>query len=480
MDWKPQRFQRDFIQAVKNPAFDLCVLSVPRGNGKSSIAGLIVSECLTPGTSLFRHFDMLGQELVLFSPSLEQSRIVYRMVRDRLEGNGFYRWQDSTQKVGIVHVPTNTRLRAHGGNAKTSFGLHGVPLIVLDEPGALETIGGEMLFDSLQTAQGKPGSKLKAILIGTQSPARSGWWIDLVKRGSHDDVYVQALIGNKEKWNDTREILRVNPLARLDPDFKRKLLLERDEAVNDSRLRARFMSFRLNLPSTDEATMLLSVNDWEQVLARPVPERKGQPIVGVDLGGGRAWSGATALFANGRIECLAVTAGIPSIADQERRDLVNRGDYQRLVDSGHLIIAKGVRVPHPSMLIEAVKEAWGRPQGIVCDRFRVNELRDAVNGTPVSARVSQWSESAFDIRSLRKGAKDGPFAVAEDSRPLLEASLFASMVQNDASGNFRLVKKDPANNRGRDDVAASCVLAAGVFARMQTTKPSGGLSLGPC
>ena len=60
----------------------------------------------------------------------------------------------------------------------------------------------------------------------------------------------------------------------------------------DSRLTGRFLSFRLNVPSGDESQVLLTVTDWQTVAARSVPEREGRPIVGVDLGGGRAWSAA--------------------------------------------------------------------------------------------------------------------------------------------------------------------------------------------
>ena len=44
---------------------------------------------------------------------------------------------------------------------------------------------------------------------------------------------------------------------------------------------------------------------------RPVPEREGRPIVGIDLGAGRAWSAAVALWRNGRVEALAV---VPRVA----------------------------------------------------------------------------------------------------------------------------------------------------------------------
>ena len=42
--------------------------------------------------------------------------------------------------------------------------------------------------------------------------------------------------------------------------------------------------------------MLLTVDDCERMAARPVPLREGRPVVGVDLGGGRAWSAAVACW----------------------------------------------------------------------------------------------------------------------------------------------------------------------------------------
>ena len=65
--------------------------------------------------------------------------------------------------------------------------------------------------------------------------------------------------------------------------------------------------------------------------------------------------------------------------------------------------------------------------------------------------------AAFDIRSLRKFAKDGPLAVDEDSRLLLATSLSKATVKNDDQGNTRLLKKG-TNNTARDDVAAALSL----------------------
>ena len=114
---------------------------------------------------------------------------------------------------------------------------------------------------------------------------------------------------------------------------------------------------------------------------------------------------------------------------------------------------------------------------IVCDRFRLNEFRDVVNGTTVIPRVSRWSESGFDIRAVRQLTVDGPLSIEAQSRPLLAASLAVAMVRNDDAGNVRLSKKS-TNNCGRDDVAAALVLAAGVFQRARAQPKRAGAYLG--
>ena len=181
-----------------------------------------------------------------------------------------------------------------------------------------------------------------------------------------------------------------------------------------------------------------------------------------------------AFWQSGRIEAMAVAPGDPDLESQERRDRVATGTYRALAESGALTVAEGLQVQPPGQLWDSIREAWGIPVNLICDRFRLAELQDAVKAAcPIEPRVSQWSESSFDIRSLRAGAKDGPFGIAEGSRPLLAAALAVAMVVNDTSGNTRLIKKG-SNNQARDDAAAALVLASGAFARAEMTPVGGG------
>ena len=462
MTWLP--YQRRFLKAVDDPRWRTVCASWPRGAGKTTCAGHVVARALTPGDPLF----VPGGEIVLFAGSIEQCRLTYRQALGFLEPRlGEYRLVDSATRVAITHKESRTRMKAVGSNPKTSLGLVGVPLAILDEPAALHTIGGTALWDAVRTAQGKVGSPLKAILTGTLAPAApDSWWPTLVEGGTTGSTWVGLLQGRPDRWTDWREILRVNPLARHHPELADVLRDERDAARRDSRLKAAWLSMRMNLPSADESTMLLTVDDWQRVLDRPVPPREGRPITAYDLGGGRAWSGSVAMFRNGRIEAMAVALGIPSLAEQEKRDRVPAGVYQVLRETGALRVAEGLRVQPPTELHRAALSAWGPPEVILCDRFRLGELQDVVGNVPLSPRVARWSEAASDIRALRNLAADGPLACAESSRALITASLSVAMVVNDDQGNTRLRKRG-TNNTARDDVAAALVLAAGAYARSQ-------------
>ena len=215
-----RKFQKDFIKAVENPAYDTVCLSGPRGLGKTFLAGHILARCMTPGDVLHRP----GKEYILGAASLEQARMTYGFIKDALQDNPEYRWIDGATKLGATHVPTNTKLRAISSNAKTSFGFVNVPVVVLDELGALEVVGGQMLADSLFTAQGKPGSDLKVILIGTLSPMASDpghWWHQLVKAGTAGSTWVKMFQGDAETWSDWNTIRKANPLTAISAPFRK-------------------------------------------------------------------------------------------------------------------------------------------------------------------------------------------------------------------------------------------------------------------
>lgn len=131
-------FQRHFIRRALAPGIDTAALSLPRGNGKSWLAAHLLTRALTPGDAL----HVPGSEYLLCAASIEQARLCFRFARADLEPQGGYRFLDSATRIGITHSATNTRLRVLSSNGKTAMGIVGCPLLVADEPGSWEVVGG--------------------------------------------------------------------------------------------------------------------------------------------------------------------------------------------------------------------------------------------------------------------------------------------------------------------------------------------------
>ena len=469
MNWKHERlinlrpFQHKFLKQSFSPGILTSCLSTPRGNGKSTMAAFLSLQTILPGSPMFTP----GAENHLIGASLAQSRrttfgILRRMVEALPNFGTDYRVSDNSVSARIVHPASRTEISVLTASGRGAMGIVNCAWIVGDEPAAWKIVDGQTMADAIVTAHGKPGSRLKVLFCGTLAPAAPGsWWSDMVANGSNRTTHITCYQGDPDKWDQWQNIRRCNPLMSTFANSRRVLLDERDAARRDSRLRARFLSYRLNSPARDESAVLLQVADWKRTLARILPERDGAPVVGLDLGQGRAWSAACAIWPSGRCEAAAVAPGIPSIQAQEKRDGVEPHTYARLLEVGALRTAEGKRVPDVSSLMNTIR-SWG-PSVILCDRFRHSEVLDSDPPCIVIPRVSRWSSSTEDITHLRRIAADGPLAVAPGSRSLIGASLAVSQVKNDDAGNVRLTKS--GQNTARDDVSAALILAAGEWAR---------------
>ena len=456
-------FQRRFLAAALRPSTRIAALSLPRGNGKSTLAAYIAQRLLTPGDPL----HVPGTESHIIAASLGQSRrTTFKLLRQLFENIDDYKIADNQNDSRVYHKPSKTIVSVLAANYRTAQGLVDVPLVICDEPGSWDTTGGLQCWEAIEGALRKPTMpgkpRMRILAIGTLGPALDGWWHDMIRGGSTRTTYVQALIGDRDKWDSLRELRRVNPLVARYPEQWRELRDLLDKSRRDSREKSAFITRHLNQPTPDEGKALLTLAEWDLCLAREAPPRVGRPVVGLDMGGGRAWSSAVGMWPNGRVEAIALAPGFPDIQEQERRDIVPRGTYQKLVDAGLLIQATGYHSPPVGMLLDAIKD-W-RPLSLTSDRFRADDVMDARPPCRVIFRAMMPSEKSQDIRALRRMSSDGPIAPAPESRSLLEASLAVAVVAHDKRGNVELVKSGN-NNCSRDDVAAALVLAAGAFER---------------
>ena len=455
-------FHAEWVKASFNPDIQISALSIPRGNAKTWLFGWLGACALTPGSPLWRE----GVEVLGVSASFEQSRVMMGFLRDALDGNGeLYRSLDSGQRLAMTHTRTNTKMRILSSSGKRAMGLSQFSTILADEPGAWEARGGALMWDALRTSLGKLAEQ-RLLLIGTRAPAdESGWWPGLLDGGPGNGTHVEVLSApDDEQWDSWSTIRKVNPLVNVNENLRKTILRERDDARRNPSMRPAFEAYRLNRQVDVSRDVLISADAWRRVEDREVPPRAGRPVLALDLGSERSWSAAWAMWSNGRSECYALCPGIPDLGAREKQDSMARGLYRRLHDDGVLLVDEGLRVSRPSVLVNHLVSIGINPRFVLCDRFCLGALHDAVDGRwNIVPRVTRWSEGTQDITSFRKIAEDGPLSMTEECRGLARVSLSQASVKGDDQGSLRLEKK--RHGRSRDDVAVCATLAAGALVR---------------
>ena len=210
-------FQSSFVSAVcrKEHPVDIAALSVPRGNGKSWLCGKMVARSITPGDPLCDE----GVENVLVAASRPQAGIVLEFARAALGESQDYRWRID----GVEHLDSRTRVRVISSDSRRALGLGAnVRIVIADEPGAWSPTAGRRLWDAITTALGK--RKMTVVAVGTLAPAPltgpASWWPSFVASGSGEGRHVALLQADAEKWVDFDEVLRVNPVAAINPHLR--------------------------------------------------------------------------------------------------------------------------------------------------------------------------------------------------------------------------------------------------------------------
>ena len=313
--------------------------------------------------------------------------------------------------------------------------------------------------EALATSAGKTRQVL--VYVGTLSPSYPDtWWPKLVESGSAPGRHVTCISGPEDWPIEWEDVKRCNPLTRVNPLLRATLKREFLEAQGASDKRRTFRAYRLNiLSSGDGRDVLLTVQDWQRVIARPVPPREGRPIIALDCGASCSWSGAAAVWPNGRLETQ-------DVATTEAADSVAAGTYQSLCDRGTLHIDTGRRIVDPRTVVDGVLAQWDNPYVLICDRYKYREILDAVDGrVGVVERIPRWRESSEDITALRRMALDGTLAVSPGSVGICNLGLREAIIEHEGSGSMRLLKRRQA--RSKNDVPAAMILACGEALRME-------------
>lgn len=472
LDW-----ERRFVLRALAPGVRQAALSVARGNGKTTLVAAIAAAAIAGPLRQPR------AEVSLVAASYQQARVAFdhtlAFLSEALFPRAHWTVANSHQSGYVIHKPTGARLRLLSSDPKRAHGI-APSLIIADEPAQWTTGTGERMYSALVTSLGKiEGARL--IALGTR-PASDGHWFQRLLDGDGDGAVVadsyhadpECDVHDPDAW------AAANPSLPAMPELESAIRAESEAARANPGMLAAFRALRLNLgtPDSDNRELLVDVDTWRACCSTSAAASGGY-VLGLDVGGSLALSAAVAVWpATGRLEAMAQCGQIPALERRGAMDGVG-SLYEQAHAAGELCLNNG-RVADVGALLARARDAWGAPGVIVCDRWRLAELRDtleALGGPWASAAVltrgQGFKDGNDDVRRFRDSVATGRVHPARQFF-LLEAGIADAVVASDPAGNVKLAKKGEGGrrNRARDDVAAAAILAVAHADRV-TRRPAG-------
>ena len=137
--------------------------------------------------------------------------------------------------------------------------------------------------------------------------------------------------------------------------------------------------------------------------------------------------------------------------------------YQECAQRGELVTL-GQRASDIPQLLQAALDRFGRPAVVVSDRWREDDLRDALDkagvpGAELVVRGMGFKDGGADVRSFRRALAEN--RVVPVPSLLLRSACAEARTISDPAGNSKLSKSTQGGRRlrARDDAAAAAILA---------------------
>ena len=470
-------WQKKFLKGAFGQTGD-AALSMGRGGGKSTFTAAIacaavdvdgplvepMAECLVVASSFDQGLLNFRHMLNFLAPSFEKYGTGPR---------GRFRIQDSANRATITDRHTGAMIRVLGSDPRR---LHGAApkLLLYDEISQWPPERVGPMLAALKTSRGKiPGSK--ALWLGTR-PSLPDHPFQRALDGHGVGFSLCYAAGKDDPPFQRRTWKRANPGLDHLPDLEAVIRQEAEDAKYDASAMQSFRALRLNQGISDVAvSVLIDADTWRGATALPAPEARGNEFVlGLDLGQNAAMSAAAAYFRDGTLEAVACFPELPSLAERGLADGVG-ALYNQMAERGELFQA-GRRVSDIPALLRESLDRWGRPVAIVCDRWRLAELKQHLEAIrfPLAELVERgqgFKDGGQDVRDFRAAV------LGDHVRPsrslLLTAAMSEARVIGDPAGNWKLGKHVQGGRRAnaRDDACASAIVAVAEGYRRWTAKP---------
>ncbi|SHK36061.1 Phage terminase-like protein, large subunit, contains N-terminal HTH domain [Shimia gijangensis] len=457
-------FQKQFVKGALDDGIQVAVLSIGRGNAKTALsAGIALGAVMGKWDSQPR------REILIAARTRDQARIAFDFVVGFIRGLPESEQEQFTIRrsprleieYGDGHV-----IRAIAADGKSALG-SAPNLVLMDERGHWAADQGDTLEHALLSGIGKRGGR--ALIISTSAPDDAhpfSVWLDETQEG----VYVQEHRPSPGlPADDLASLKEANPGAAHGIGSSLEWLrgqARRAIARGGSTLTSFRLYNRNERVSGETRDVLLTVDEWMNCEVSEAPERRGQVVIGIDLGGSASMTAAAFYWPEtGRLECLGTFPSRPTLLDRGQNDGVN-DRYVQMQDRGELSVLGDQTVPVAPWLVQVMQHVEGEAvAAITADRYKQAELGEAIDKAGIRAPVI-WRGQGFrdggeDCERLRRAAFDGK---VQTPPSLLLRSAFADAVTlRDPANNLKLAK---ARSTGRIDAAAATVLAVAEGARI--------------
>ena len=453
--FRVEPWQRRFLGGAFRDGVRRAALTCGRSNGKSTFAGAIAAAA-APGGPLYKP----GGEVLIVSAGLRQAEIVFRAALGFLgELGSEWSVRRSTQSLSAWHRPSEFRLLGLPCRPRTAHGYH-PSLIVSDEPAQWEPSLADDMFDILSTSMAKvEGARM--VMIGTWPGIPDNPFRMELER-PRPDTYTQIHRARTERLT-LANLRAANPAMRSRPALARTLRADMEAAKGGDP--TAFKSYVLNLGDFyGRRSELVPREQWEAIRDPEAPAPKGDYLLGIDLGGSRAWSAAAAFHLKQRLlSSFALVGSEPSIEIRAEAECARVEEYQLALDRGELLQVPG-RVPKAEHLLEEARRRWGEPLAVISDRFRRGELLDGMDATDWGHIPGQWRgmgavDGAQDANEFQIAVANKAFRVRPNYA--LDHCVVFSQTRQSAGGLPVIIK----SGRGRDDMGLASVLAVAAAAR---------------
>ena len=373
---------------------------------------------------------------------------------------GRYRIWDTAQNAEILDRETGSKLKCAGAGPRLLYGR--APVLILgDEPNSWLHTQADKMVSALLTGLGKHADA-RAVFLGTR-PGNTDHFFQKLLDGNADFSAQYAV--PKELYENKpftlEAIKRANPSLTHMPDLKIAIRKDAERAQKDASMLPAYLALRLNAGVSEivEST-LLEAGTWERI--EGTAEARGPVVWGIDLSTSAAQSAVACFWPQtGRLEAVSAFPEKPGLKTRGTND--GAGSlYETCNRRGELILAGQHSVDVPELLRVALAR-FGKPSQLVCDRWRIADLRDAcakakIPLTRIIERGMGFKDGAEDVRNFRKACLDG--AVIPVQSLLLRSAMSVARTISDPSGNAKLAKAKEGKRPGaRDDAAAAAILA---------------------